>query len=366
MTMPQGIPLTTAAARLPEESLPAAGARQRSAWVDVAKGLGMVLVVFGHVLGGLIASGRLTGGAPQRVYDWMYAFHMPAFMVLSALFLEAACAKRSLRAFALERVKRLYYPAVVWGLATWVLSLVFASATNRRPDPWEPLRVLVDPTGPVWFLRCLLLLSLAYCVLRIARLGAWGMLAIGAVGAGVCIRLGWSLDSRTLTLSWYGAWVALGVLVSRPVMALGVRGHVALLAALTVLGGVGTVALMPAPTPGEVYPAPLAAPFGVVLLCGGAMVLSRLGSLARPLALVGRRSLEVFVVSGLASVGTRMVLLRLAPAIDPCVLGALCTIAGVVLPVALAEACQRAGIGYVFHFGPAASRRTPSVSAPPA
>ncbi len=316
----------------------------------------MILVVFGHVIGGVIASGALPGGSSQRVYDWVYSFHMPAFMLLSALFLERAAAKRGVGPFTIERLKRLYYPAVLWGLITWCLALSFSNYTNKRPDPWEPLRLLVDPTGSFWFLRTLLILSVVYALLRAARVPGWVMLAACAGGAAACIRQGWSLDSRALTLTWYGAWLALGTVVGPMVLAAGERARMWMLLAAAVGGAAGVTVLLPPATMGEVFPSPLCAPFGVALLLAAAMALAR-SRVAPVLALVGRRSLEVFMVSGLASVAMRLGLTKMLSVTEPWMLLTACTAAGVVVPVVMAAVCERMGIGYVFQFGPVGGKR---------
>ncbi|MFN0011096.1 MAG: acyltransferase family protein [Phycisphaerales bacterium] len=335
---------------------PPAAAAARLAWVDVAKGVGMILVVFGHVLGGLIASGTLPAAGNQHVYDWVYSFHMPAFMLLSALFLEASLAKRGIAVFATDRVKTLYYPALLWGLGSWCLGLVFQKYLNTQMNPWEPLRLLVDPLGSFWFLRTLLVLSLIYAVLRVARVPRPVMLVAAAAGAAACIGQGWTLDSRLLTIAWYGAWLVLGVMLSRHVLATGERAPVWALALAAVVGAAGVSLLLPPSTPGLISPSPLCAPFGVVLMLCSSMVLAKVPGVREALSLIGRRSLEVFLVSGIASVALRMLLTRVAHVSDGWVLLTACTLAGLVVPLALAEFCERAGIGYVFRFAPAPAR----------
>lgn len=45
-------------------------------WVDISKGLGIILVIIGHCvyLGGLI-------------HNWIFSFHMPLFFILSGIFI---------------------------------------------------------------------------------------------------------------------------------------------------------------------------------------------------------------------------------------------------------------------------------------
>jgi fucose 4-O-acetylase-like acetyltransferase len=55
----------------------------RIVWIDATKGYAITLVVFGHVLGGMMARGWLSGAygdAPRLIYDYIYSFHMPLFL----------------------------------------------------------------------------------------------------------------------------------------------------------------------------------------------------------------------------------------------------------------------------------------------
>lgn len=59
----------------------------RESWVDYAKGIGIILVVYGHVARGLFNSGI---SVPLNLYHLLDSivntFHMPLFFFLSGLF----------------------------------------------------------------------------------------------------------------------------------------------------------------------------------------------------------------------------------------------------------------------------------------
>ena len=60
---------------------------ERLRWVDCCRGICIILVVYGHVTGGLVASGVVHGGSAfDQFRNWVYLFHMPAFFFLSGLF----------------------------------------------------------------------------------------------------------------------------------------------------------------------------------------------------------------------------------------------------------------------------------------
>ena len=45
--------------------------KERYDYADIAKGIGIILMVVGHT------------GAPRFITNWIYAFHMPLFFILS-------------------------------------------------------------------------------------------------------------------------------------------------------------------------------------------------------------------------------------------------------------------------------------------
>src|SRR5258706_10382589 len=72
-----------------DAALPAASTRVRADWVDVAKGIGIVLVVFGHAVDGLLKARLADAGSGwAAAYFAVYTFHMPLFFLLAGLFVQ--------------------------------------------------------------------------------------------------------------------------------------------------------------------------------------------------------------------------------------------------------------------------------------
>jgi fucose 4-O-acetylase-like acetyltransferase len=54
--------------------------KQRDIWVDYAKGIGILLVVYGHVARGMANAGITINETLYQLADSMiYSFHMPLF-----------------------------------------------------------------------------------------------------------------------------------------------------------------------------------------------------------------------------------------------------------------------------------------------
>lgn len=88
----------------------------RETWVDYAKGIGIILVVFGHANRGLYSSGIYIS---PEIYHYLdniiYSFHMPLFFFLSGLFFVSSI-KTSLRGYFYGVRLKMLYIHMLYGL----------------------------------------------------------------------------------------------------------------------------------------------------------------------------------------------------------------------------------------------------------
>ena len=140
-------------------------------WVDYAKGIGIVLVVFGHVWRGMAGDGMFDWPfAVPFVDQWVYAFHMPLFFFLSGLF-AGGSVKHSPQTFLVKRLKGVAYPYFVWILIVGgIRSLVYDGPDTFIDFLVNYWKVLYDPYDIFWFLYALFLISVVFYLLRRAGL----------------------------------------------------------------------------------------------------------------------------------------------------------------------------------------------------
>lgn len=88
----------------------------RLEYLDIAKGIGILLVVLGHHLSGF-----------DRLTAWIYSFHMPLFFVISGWLYSHKRPNDSMWAFATKKAKSLLYPYVVFSILilVWKYTLYF-------------------------------------------------------------------------------------------------------------------------------------------------------------------------------------------------------------------------------------------------
>lgn len=304
----------------------------RILWVDYARGIGIVLVVYGHVLGGLAPRVPIDPTFSFMTGDLVYSFHMPLFFVLSGLFVPRWLTRGLPQALA-EKLRSLAYPYFVWSVLQGSLNVILANDTNV-PLKWADVAAIpIYPTRQFWFFYVLFLCFLIYRVLHqyvpesgilllafgahLARpLIAWWL--IGPVATYfVFFALGVFLSGRSLHPSKLSRYrittVALFVLINAFALAMGL--HATLFDLVRALSGIA-----------------------VTIIAADRLAAS--GTLPM-LALLGTLSMSIYVAHVLAGAAVRGALLRAGITWPPFHL-AIGILAGLALPVFLYRAAERA------------------------
>ena len=154
--------------------------RTRITWIDTAKGFGIILVVFEHVVRGLVDS-RIATWTPITQFDdvWIYTFHMPLFFFLSGLFI-CHSLKKGWTSFAWDKVCTIAYPYLLWSAITVLGRTIFARFANT-PSHFSDLTLLLyKPVAQYWFLYVLFILLLVVSALLKFGLRPW-MIAVISV-----------------------------------------------------------------------------------------------------------------------------------------------------------------------------------------
>lgn len=139
----------------------------RHAWLDYAKGLGIILVVFGHANRSVGRTPDMTWSEPLRFADEVvYAFHMPLFFVLAGIAAglsdgRPGSAWRSL-------VWGIAVPYLIWTVIWFGMKAALPSAVNHPLAISELSRALVIPVEHFWFLYHLLFARLFWLVAQVA------------------------------------------------------------------------------------------------------------------------------------------------------------------------------------------------------
>ena len=188
-------------------------AERRLDYIDIAKGLGILTVVWGHIM---------TSGVTHEV---IYAFHMPLFFFLSGMLFRSE-KYSSFRSFFLRRGKRLLIPYVIYSVATWTFWVVFRyfyyhTAKNLARPLLQTLLAqgsggFLDHNSALWFIPCLFLVEMLYYFISKAGL-TWSIIICFSLAA-----LSFVLGDRLGDVYWYSLpWNADVALIALPFYAAG-------------------------------------------------------------------------------------------------------------------------------------------------
>jgi uncharacterized membrane protein YcfT len=273
----------------------------RTGWVDVAKGVSIVLVVLNHVLLAFVAQGWAPEAA-ERVSATLGTLRMPLFFLASGIFATRALAGPWGR-LAERRVAFFAWLYVLWCLIQylWFGLVAHGADLGSWPSPWTAVTQLWLPHSAMWFIYALALFSVIGRATRAVpawiRVGAAAALS-AVVGSGLVHvdSYAWRAMGINLVFFLLGADASVGI--RRAAAALSRRAAVG----LAVVATIGFVALSIARRDPDMAAVPgLRLVTSVVALAAGialavAVADTRADRVPRWL---GSRTLDVYVLHGL-------------------------------------------------------------------
>ncbi|RDI36497.1 fucose 4-O-acetylase-like acetyltransferase [Gluconacetobacter liquefaciens] len=138
------------------------------AWVDYVKGIGIILVVLGHVLRGIEKAGIVQKNNALTIVDSIiYSFHMPLFFVVSGLFFHSSMEKRHSDGLIRNKFDTIVYPYIVWSIIQGGIEIFLSHYTNSHFRPIELLSILWMPRDQFWFLYILMMCFVVFVIIEV-------------------------------------------------------------------------------------------------------------------------------------------------------------------------------------------------------
>lgn len=145
---------------------------KRIEWIDMARGIGIVLVMLGHF--------------SDFVYlnCIIYTFHVPLFFFISGLVFEGC--KKSTVKFISSEIKRIFIPYWVWALLLFILPELLLDYIKTHQISYENqlnfLTMSRPGTGTLWFFSALLSVHIiAFVILKLSKDREWVLFLISVI-----------------------------------------------------------------------------------------------------------------------------------------------------------------------------------------
>ena len=281
----------------------APSAPEREVLWDYARGIGILLVVYGHVLRGLNSADIIPDANAIMGSDYaIYTFHMPLFFLLAGMNVEKGLARGG---FLRGKLATIVYPYLLWTLLQGLVQVAMAGSANKPFHLADlGMALLWEPLGQFWFLYALFLCHV-FAFVTTANRHRVVLFALLAYAAGHYFEWG------MLTLSFqFFLFYAVGLLTAGHLKPLIERSATpaGLLATLVCTG----IAIYAAWQFGEAQsPSSLPAAFlGMLLVLQVSHLLARSRTMT-PIKLLGLASMPIYLVHILAASGARIVLSKL-------------------------------------------------------
>ncbi|MFV0280370.1 MAG: acyltransferase family protein [Rhodoblastus sp.] len=325
---------------------------QRQVWQDRAKGIGIVLVVFGHAMRGLTGA-HIAPDTPaiQAVDYTLYLFHMPLFFLLAGLNVERS-ARKGAQSFLRDKLHTIVWPYLLWSIAQGLVLVRLSGAVNIPLTYGDLARILWAPISQFWFLYALMVCHLAYLAFRGRKAILLPLAAIGFAAS----PLAPFLPAKILfNFTFY----ALGLLVAPQI-----ADWLARLSSPRVLAfvcaGFGALVVAGLQT-GIAFDNPLSLPAALAGIALTLLVSSLLhGRVGQVAEIVGRMSMTIYILHLFAAGGARVVMQKLGVPADVVVYAVATTFVGIAVPMASHVIFER--LGLLVWLGLAAPKRSGGVA----
>jgi fucose 4-O-acetylase-like acetyltransferase len=165
--------------------------KSRLDWIDYAKGVGIIFVVFGHVIKGLNTANLIDSKFYYYAVNFVYSFHMPLFFILSGYFFYSSLKKRGNKSFIFNKLGTIAYPFLIWSILQTIIEVKASGYINSPRSLWLSLDFLYKPKDQFWFLFALFFINVIG-LLAFNFSKKWGMLLLFLIWA-----IGYSTNLQT-------------------------------------------------------------------------------------------------------------------------------------------------------------------------
>ncbi len=351
--------------------------QSRYPWIDYARGICILLVVYRHVYEALtiVGAGSDSYSLLRYLNVMLFSFRMPLFFIISGVFFSGSFARKGLKSYVSNRVQTILYPLLVWGSLQVSLQLLFAGSVNANREVEDYLNLLIEPRRieQFWYLNALFFVGCLYALLRtVFNIQAKAQVIAGLIFftmAAFVYHMEWNIGFLIDVLFFY-IFFAFGDLIAPYVLNQDVVNKwsrfTSILWMLPVFALAQYVFSDISITMKDDYYVHhhLSFLYLLIALMGGIFViavsfwLQKIGRL-RFLRVIGYHSLYIYVMHLMLAAGVRVFFVKVLhyESVIPVML--VCILVGVTVPMIVYNLCARWGLWWLFSLKKDPIRRNP-------
>jgi len=151
-------------------------------WVNYAKAITIILIVYRHTLTGLLGAGIYVNPYFVLANDAVLSFRMPLFMMLSGIFFSSSFRKRTYSGYVGNKISTILYPYIVWASIQLLIQIILSTYTNSVRSFFDFTYLVTHPRAldQFWFLYALFFITIFHSLLNyLLKCPKWVYVAIG-------------------------------------------------------------------------------------------------------------------------------------------------------------------------------------------
>ena len=200
---------------LTKKTLPKPSA-QRMEWVDYARGLAIILVVYRHTMVGLKRAAIDVPAFLYNIQEFLVNVRMPVFFVLSGIFLWRSLKKKPPNTLIKNKAFTLLYPYLLWTIIFITIQIFLSDYTNSKRSLADYSYIVLQPRelDHMWYL--LALFNTSFVLILCFRFLLDKPFLHLAIGVFLHCMHYWLRDYSLFSdLCYYYIFLALGVSISK-------------------------------------------------------------------------------------------------------------------------------------------------------
>jgi fucose 4-O-acetylase-like acetyltransferase len=129
----------------------------RRGWIDYARGIAIILVVYKHILLGFVPVHVSVSPAIYLAQEFFYNLRMPLFFIVSGIFIRNSVSRRSALEFSKYKFSTILYPYLIWTFIQVTLKILAGRFANFAQEPSVYFDIFIRPRSidHFWYLYTL-------------------------------------------------------------------------------------------------------------------------------------------------------------------------------------------------------------------
>lgn len=206
--------------------------KKRIHWIDICRGIAIILVVIGHVVTSFHSAGEYEDAFFfNYLAKAIYTFHMPLFFAVSGYLHSLKTSDDSIPVQIRKRLIAYGIPYLIFSAVAFLLKFAARDVVNHQLSIYDLFGILLYPISSMWFLYALLVISIAHIFFQKIEKYSFGkvyvltisfslMFLAYLVSQGVMFDGTWIQDSFIVYACLYLFWFEAGALLFAPIVEL--------------------------------------------------------------------------------------------------------------------------------------------------